>query len=131
VFVTLSYFSVPYYLLNYGEMHVSSGLTALLFSCMPVFILIFSALFLRERIYFSQVVGIGIGFGSLYMIIKSQGCTWTTRSFRGPGNPERGDHARLVLRDHQAERQRHQRDHLQHPAHRHCRADAVRRRVVV
>ena len=57
VFVTLSYFSVPYYLLNYGEMHVSSGLTALLFSCMPVFILIFSALFLRERIYFSQVVG--------------------------------------------------------------------------
>ena len=73
VFVTLSYFSVPYYLLNYGEMHVSSGLTALLFSCMPVFILIFSALFLRERIYFSQVVGIGIGFGSLYMIIKSQG----------------------------------------------------------
>jgi putative membrane protein PagO len=73
VFVTLCYFSVPYYLLNYGEMHVSSGLTALLFSCMPVFILIFSALFLRERIYFSQVVGIGIGFASLYMIIKSQG----------------------------------------------------------
>ncbi len=28
VFVTLSYFGVPYYLLNYGEMHVSSGLTA-------------------------------------------------------------------------------------------------------
>jgi putative membrane protein PagO len=73
IFVTLTYFSVPYYLLNYGEMHVSSGLTALLFSCMPVFILIFSALFLRERIYFSQVVGIGIGFASLYMIIKSQG----------------------------------------------------------
>jgi putative membrane protein PagO len=73
VFVTLTYFSVPYYLLNYGEMHVSSGLTALLFSCMPVFILIFSALFLRERIYASQVVGITIGFASLYMIIRGQG----------------------------------------------------------
>jgi drug/metabolite transporter (DMT)-like permease len=73
VFVTLTYFCVPYYLLNYGEMHVSSGLTALLFSCMPVFILIFSAVFLREKIYFSQVVGIAIGFGSLYMIIRSQG----------------------------------------------------------
>lgn len=73
VFVTLSYFSVPYYLLNYGEMHVSSGLTALLFSCMPVFILIFSALFLRERIHFSQVAGIAIGFASLFMIIRSQG----------------------------------------------------------
>ncbi|MDI2594784.1 EamA family transporter [Pseudomonas sp. N3-W] len=73
VFVTLSYFSLPYYLLNYGEMHVSSGLTALLFSCMPVFILIFSALFLREKIYPSQVIGIAIGFASLFMIIRSQG----------------------------------------------------------
>lgn len=72
-FVTLSYFSVPYYLLNYGEVHVSSGLTALLFSCMPVFILLFSALFLHEEIYFPQVVGIAIGFGSLYMILRSQG----------------------------------------------------------
>ena len=73
VFVTLSYFSLPYYLLNYGELHVSSGLTALLFSCMPVFILIFSALFLREKIYPSQVLGIAIGFASLFMIIRSQG----------------------------------------------------------
>lgn len=72
-FVTLAYFSLPYYLLNYGEMHVSSGLTALLFSCMPVFILIFSAVLLREKIYASQVVGIAIGFGSLFMIIRSQG----------------------------------------------------------
>jgi putative membrane protein PagO len=72
-FVTLSYFSVPYYLLNYGEVHVSSGLTALLFSFMPVFILLLSALFLHEKIYFSQVVGIAIGFGSLYMILRSQG----------------------------------------------------------
>jgi len=73
LFVTLTYFSLPYYLLNYGEMHVSSGLTALLFSCMPVFILVFSALFLREKIYASQVVGIAIGFASLFMIIRSQG----------------------------------------------------------
>lgn len=73
VFVTLSYFSLPYYLLNYGEMHVSSGLTALLFSCMPVFILLFSVLFLREKIYPSQVLGIATGFGSLFMIIRSQG----------------------------------------------------------
>ncbi|QHD02373.1 EamA family transporter [Pseudomonas sp. S04] len=73
LFVTLTYFSLPYYLLNYGEMHVSSGLTALLFSCMPVFILVFSALFLREKIYASQVLGIAIGFASLFMIIRSQG----------------------------------------------------------
>ncbi|WP_433589679.1 DMT family transporter [Pseudomonas koreensis] len=73
VFVTLSYFSLPYYLLNYGELHVSSGLTALLFSCMPVFILIFSALFLCEKILPTQLLGIAIGFASLFMIIRSQG----------------------------------------------------------
>ncbi|XQE69077.1 DMT family transporter [Pseudomonas sp. P3C3] len=83
VFVTLGYFSLPYYLLNYGETHVSSGLTALLFSCMPVFILIFSALFLRERIYLSQVAGIGIGFASLYMILRSQGLSLAHDEFAG------------------------------------------------
>jgi len=83
VFVTLGYFSLPYYLLNYGETHVSSGLAALLFSCMPVFILIFSAMFLRERIYLSQVVGIGIGFASLYMILRSQGLSLAHDEFTG------------------------------------------------
>lgn len=73
VFVTLCYFSLPYTLLNYGEVHVSSGLTALLFSCMPVFILIFSALLLREKIHLAQLLGIAIGFASLFQIIRGQG----------------------------------------------------------
>ena len=83
VFITLCYFGLPYYLLNYGETHVSSGLTALLFSCMPVFILIFSALFLRERIYWSQAAGITIGFGSLFMILRSQGLSLEHDGFAG------------------------------------------------
>lgn len=73
VFVVLCYFSFPYYLLNYGEQFVASGLAALLFSTMPVFILIFSVIFLKERIVISQFLGIFIGFGSLFMIIRSQG----------------------------------------------------------
>lgn len=83
VFVTLCYFSLPYYLLNYGEVHVSSGLTALLFSCMPVFILLFSAVFLKERIYISQVFGIAVGFGSLYMILRAQGMNMEHSEFLG------------------------------------------------
>lgn len=82
-FVTLCYFGVPYYLLNYGEMHVSSGLTALLFSCMPIFILLFCALFLRERIQGSQVLGIVIGFASLYLILRSQGLQLDGGEFLG------------------------------------------------
>jgi putative membrane protein PagO len=83
VFVTLCYFGLPYYLLNYGEMHVSSGLTALLFSCMPVFILMFSAIFLREKIHGSQLLGIAIGFTSLYLILRSQGLRLDHAEFFG------------------------------------------------
>lgn len=83
VFVTLCYFGLPYYLLNFGETHVSSGLTALLFSCMPVFILTFSALVLHERIRFAQVLGIAIGFGSLFMILRVQGIGMDHAGFAG------------------------------------------------
>lgn len=72
-FIVLMYFVVPYFLINYGEQHVSSGLTAMLFSTMPVFTLVFSALVLGERITFGQVVGIAVGFSSLVLILVSEG----------------------------------------------------------
>ena len=73
LFITVFYFAVPYWMLNFGEQFVSSGLTALLFSTMPVFILIFSRLILKESITLSQVVGIVIGFFGLTMINLEQG----------------------------------------------------------
>ncbi len=73
IFTTLFYFAVPYWLLNFGELYVSSGLTALLFSTMPVFILIFSALILNEKILFTQSIGMLVGFLGLMLIIRSQG----------------------------------------------------------
>lgn len=72
IFVTVCYFGAPYYLLNYGEQYVSSGLTALLFSAMPVFIVIFSFFLQREKIFLSQMIGILVGFVSLLMVIRSQ-----------------------------------------------------------
>ncbi|OAZ96722.1 DMT family transporter [Halomonas sp. G11] len=81
--ITVFYFSVPYYLINYGEQYVSSGLTSLLFSSMPVFILIFSALILKERIWISQILGIAIGFYSLYMILLAEGVRMDQQSWMG------------------------------------------------
>ncbi|MCG8518186.1 MAG: EamA family transporter [Pseudomonadales bacterium] len=81
--ITVFYFSVPYYLINFGEQYVSSGLTSLLFSSMPVFILIFSALILKERIWASQVLGIAIGFFSLYMILQAEGVRMDQNSWWG------------------------------------------------
>lgn len=77
--ITLGYFALPYYLLNAAEQQLSSGLTALLFSSMPIFILLFSRLLLAESIHRLQVIGILLGFSSLAMILHEQGVlTWQT-----------------------------------------------------
>lgn len=81
--ITVFYFSVPYYLINYGEQYVSSGLTSLLFSSMPVFILIFSVLILKEKIWVSQILGIAIGFYSLFMILQAEGVSMDQHSWWG------------------------------------------------
>ncbi|PIE47188.1 MAG: EamA family transporter [Gammaproteobacteria bacterium] len=73
VLLTIGYFSVPYFLLSYGEQYVYSGLTSLLFSTMPVFSILFSRLLLNIKIKLNQVIGIAIGFISLLMILRSQG----------------------------------------------------------
>ena len=70
IYLTIFYFTIPYWLINFGAQYVSSGLMALLFSTMPIFTLIFSAVILKEKIFLSQVVGIVIGFLSLVVIIK-------------------------------------------------------------
>lgn len=82
-FVVMLYFVLPYFLLNFGEQYVSSGLTSLLFSTMPVFTLVLSAVLLGERITFSQVAGITIGFMSLFLILVSEGVGLGHRGFAG------------------------------------------------
>lgn len=83
IFVTVMYFCIPYYLINHGEVFVSSGLSALIFSTMPVFIIIFSVWFLNDRIYISQWFGIAIGFLCLVMIIRSQGLEFSFTELLG------------------------------------------------
>ncbi len=73
VLLTLLYFCLPYYLISFGEQFVSSGLTSLLFSTMPIFSIIFSSILLKSRIFPNQVVGIVIGFSCLIIILKSEG----------------------------------------------------------
>ncbi len=70
VCMTIFYFTIPYWLINFSAQYVSSGLMALLFSTMPVFTLILSSVILKERVFFSQIIGIAIGFLSLMMVIK-------------------------------------------------------------
>ena len=70
IYLTVFYFTIPYWLINFNAQYVSSGLMALLFSTMPIFTLILSAIILKERIFFSQIMGIVIGFLGLLMIVR-------------------------------------------------------------
>lgn len=83
ILIVFIYFSLPYLLINVGEQYVSSGLTALLFSSMPVFVVIFSSLILHERIRILQMVGIAIGFMSLFMILEEHGAEFGYKSVLG------------------------------------------------
>lgn len=83
IVLTLFYFTIPYYFISYGEQYVSSGLTSLLFSTMPVFLIIFSILLLKERVFINQVVGIFIGFCCLVVILISEGLIVSYTEFLG------------------------------------------------
>lgn len=83
IILTLFYFTIPYYLISYGEQYVSSGLTSLLFSTMPVFSIIFSILILKEKVFLNQIFGIFIGFCCLVIILISQGLIISYTDFLG------------------------------------------------
>lgn len=73
------YFTIPYYLLSYGEQYVSSGLTSLLFSTMPIF----SIILLKEKIFLNQILGIIIGVSCLIIILHSEGIIVSYTGFIG------------------------------------------------
>lgn len=76
ILLTLGYFCLPYFLMNYGEQYVSAGLGSLLFSTMPVFSIIFSRLLLNIKVQFKQLLGITIGAISLLLILSSSGLSF-------------------------------------------------------
>lgn len=81
--IVACYFCIPYLLINVGEQSISSGLAAMLFSSMPVFILIFSAIVLGQPIRMVQMAGIILGFFALFQILREQGATFAYSSLMG------------------------------------------------
>ncbi len=72
-FITLFYFSIPYFLMNYGEQFIAPRLASLIFSSMPVFSLIFSVLLLRARVNAPQLAGIVMSFAGFALIFSKEG----------------------------------------------------------
>lgn len=63
--------------LNWGEMTVSAGVASFLIGLMPIFTLILSTLFLKEKLRLMLMVGVMISFVGLFFILKGEGNAMT------------------------------------------------------
>jgi putative membrane protein PagO len=70
--VTLAYFAVPFALMNLGGAAIPSGLSAVLFSMVSIFILALSVPVLGTRISRRQTIGVGAALVALAVLIAHQ-----------------------------------------------------------
>ncbi|WP_210523060.1 DMT family transporter [Pantoea ananatis] len=81
--ITLFYFSVPFTLMIYGEKFVSSGLASVIFSFMPVAVMLTSLLILKTRTNAVQIAGLIIATVSLALILISESESDINSSWQG------------------------------------------------
>ncbi|CAL4042962.1 EamA-like transporter family protein [Buchnera aphidicola (Anoecia corni)] len=67
--ITLFYFSIPFSLMLYGGIYVNAGLAALIFSIMPVMVLVMSMIFLKETVKDVQIIGLFISILSFFAVL--------------------------------------------------------------
>lgn len=70
--ICIFYFSIPFTLMIYGETYVSSGLASIIFSNMPVAVLIASIFILNEKTNLMQITGLTISIVSLASILLEE-----------------------------------------------------------
>ncbi|XRX42855.1 MAG: DMT family transporter [Buchnera aphidicola (Eriosoma harunire)] len=68
-FICIFYFLVPFTLMLYGGSYVISSFASMIFSSMPVLMLVVSIITIREKICVTKIIGILISIVSLIVII--------------------------------------------------------------
>ena len=72
LFVGLVLFGLDYGLIYWGEQFLTSGLTAILFATMPLFVAVFGAVLIpSERLTVQHAAGVAVGFLGLLLIFGS------------------------------------------------------------
>jgi len=67
--ISIFYFSIPFALMLYGGIYVSSSIASIIFSNMPVAVLIVSFLYLKQKLFLTQKVGILISLMTLSTLL--------------------------------------------------------------
>jgi len=81
--ICIFYFSIPFPLMIYGETYVNSGLASIIFSNMPVVVLIASVLFLNKKTNLMQITGLAIAITALTCILLEETTTSVESHWRG------------------------------------------------
>jgi len=78
--VSLTSFSIPFGLVYWGEQHVSSGMTSILFAVFPFSVAIMSTIFLpNEKLTMAKISGIIFGFAGIVIIFYNDAQLGTER----------------------------------------------------
>jgi len=73
IYISLFMFIIPYAMVYWGEMHISSGLSSVLFSSQSLFVVIFAHLILKtEKVGVQKILGLLVGLAGLFLIFKGQ-----------------------------------------------------------
>lgn len=70
LFLGVFHFAVPYVLVYWGEQHISSGLTAVLYSTMPICVALLARLFIGDSLTLPKIAGIAVGFAGVWVIFS-------------------------------------------------------------
>lgn len=81
--ISIFYFAIPFSLMIYGEVYVSSGLASIIFANMPVAVLIASVVFLNEKTNIRQLSGLIIATGALVAILQEESISATENHWQG------------------------------------------------
>ncbi|MXP56507.1 DMT family transporter [Pantoea sp. Mhis] len=81
--VSLFYFAIPFSLMIYGEMYISSGVASIIFANMPIIMLITSVILLCEKISLTQILGLTIALAALLNILINESRISTESNWQG------------------------------------------------
>lgn len=81
--ICIFYFAIPFSLMIYGETYVSSGLASIIFSNMPVAVLMVSVMFLNEKTNSMQIAGLTIALVALAGILLEETKISTETQWQG------------------------------------------------
>jgi putative membrane protein PagO len=69
-FLSVFHLALPYTLVYWGEQHISSGLTAVLYSTMPINVALLARLILGDPLTPRKLLGILVGFAGVWVIFS-------------------------------------------------------------